>query len=119
MFGLKFGYAPNWADDLNMDMNPVALSATQKVHFTFARNIGKVQNLENIINTFCLLSDEYQKKAQLNIIGDGSNLANLKKLSNNNPNTIFHSKQMCEDMAKFYKASDFLIVSLIDKPIFQ
>jgi glycosyltransferase involved in cell wall biosynthesis len=78
-----------------------------------------VQNLENIINAFCLLSDEYQKKAQLNIIGDGSNLANLKKLSNNNPNIIFHGKQMREDMAKFYKASDFLIVSLIDEPIFS
>ena len=117
--GLKFGYAPNWADDLNMDMNPVALSATQKVHLTFAGNIGKVQNLENIINAFCLLSDEYQKKTQLNIIGDGSNLVSLKKLSNNNPNIIFHGKQMREDMAKFYKASDFLIVSLIDEPIFS
>jgi len=117
--GLKFGYAPNWADDLNMDMNPVAISATQKVHFTFAGNIGKVQNLENIINAFCLLSDEYQKKTQLNIIGDGSNLTNLKKLSDNNPNIIFHGKQMREDMAKFYKASDFLIVSLIDEPIFS
>lgn len=116
---LKFKYAPNWADDLNMDMNPIALSATQKVHFTFAGNIGKVQNLENIINAFCLLSDEYQKKTQLNIIGDGSNLANLKNISNDNPNIIFHGKQMREDMAKFYKASDFLIVSLIDEPIFS
>ena len=117
--GLKFGYAPNWADDLNMDMDPIALSVTQKVHFTFAGNIGKVQNLENIINAFCSLSDEYQKRSQLNIIGDGSNLTNLKKLSNNNSNIIFHGKQMREDMAKFYKASDFLIVSLIDEPIFS
>jgi glycosyltransferase involved in cell wall biosynthesis len=116
---LKFTYAPNWADDLDMDMNPIALSVTQKVHFTFAGNIGKVQNLENIISAFRLLSDEYQKKTQLNIIGDGSNLANLKKLSNNNPNIIFHGKQMRENMAKFYKASDFLIVSLIDEPIFS
>ena len=116
---LKFTYAPNWADDLDMDMNPIALSVIQKVHFTFAGNIGKVQNLENIINAFRLLSDEYQKRTQLNIIGDGSNLANLKKLSNNNPNIIFHGKQMRENMAKFYKASDFLIVSLIDEPIFS
>ena len=55
----------------------------------------------------------------MNIIGDGSNLINLKKLSNNNLNIIFHGKQIREDMAKFYKASDFLIVSLIDKPIFS
>jgi len=100
-------------------MIPVILSKTQKVHFTFAGNIGKVQNLENIIDAFLLLSDEYQKKAQLNIVGDGSNLVNLKKISNDNPNIIFHGKQKREDMAKFYKASDFLIVSLIDKPIFS
>ena len=123
--GLKFTYAPNWADNLDMDMDmdmgmdPISLSTTQKVNFTFAGNIGKMQNLDNIINAFCLLPDEYQKKSQLNIIGDGSNLANLKKLSNNNPNIIFHGKQIREDMAKFYKASDFLIVSLIDKPIFS
>jgi len=117
--GLKFNYAPNWADDLDMDMSPVIFSKTQKVHFTFAGNIGKVQNLENIIDAFLLLSDECQKKAQLNIVGDGSNLVNLKKISNNNPNIIFHGKQKREDMAKFYKASDFLIVSLIDKPIFS
>ena len=119
--GLKFNYAPNWADDLDldMDMDPIILSTTQKVNFTFAGNIGKVQNLDNIINAFYLLPDEYQKKAQLNIIGDGSNLIFLKKLSNNNPNIIFHGKQMRENMALFYKASDFLIVSLINEPIFS
>ena len=117
--GLKFTYAPNWADNLDMDFDPITLSTTQKVNFTFAGNIGKVQNLDNIINAFCLLPDEYQKKSQLNIIGDGSNLTFLKKLSNNNPNIIFHGKQMRENMAKFYKASDFLIVSLINEPIFS
>ena len=117
--GLKFNYAPNWADDLDMDIDPITLSGNQKIHFTFAGNVGKVQNLENIINAFCLLLGGYQKKSQLNIIGDGSNLIFLKKLSNNNPNIIFHGKQMQKDMAKFYRASDFLIVSLIDKPIFS
>ena len=117
--GLKFNYAPNWADDLDMDMDTIALSTSQKIHFTFAGNIGQVQNLDNIIDAFCLMSDEYQKESQLNIIGDGSNLIHLKKLSNNNPSIIFHGKQLREDMAKFYKASDFLILSLIDEPIFS
>ena len=117
--GLKFNYAPNWADDLDMDMDPITLSKNQKIHFTFAGNIGKLQNLENIVNAFCLLSDDYQKKSQLNIIGDGSNLIFLKELANNNPNIIFHGKQIRKDMAKFYKASDFLIVSLINEPIFS
>ena len=117
--GLKFNYAPNWADHLDMDADPITLAKNQKIHFTFAGNIGKVQNLENIINAFCSLPGEYKKKSQLNIIGDGSNLIFLKKLSNNSPNIIFHGKQMRKDMAKFYKASDFLIVSLIDEPIFS
>ena len=91
-----------------MDLESAKFSNDKKIHFTFAGNIGRLQNLENIINAFCLLSSEYQEKSQLNIIGDGSNLINLKKLSNNNPNIIFHGKQMREDMAKFYKASDFL-----------
>ena len=117
--GLKFNYAPNWPDNIDMDVAPIILSKTQKVHFTFAGNIGKMQNLENVINAFCLLPDEYQKKAQLNIIGNGSNLVNLKNLSNNNSHIVFHGLQALADMAKFYKASDFLIISLIDKPIFS
>lgn len=116
---MKFIYSPNWADDLNLDVEPAILSNTMNIHFTFAGNIGKVQNLENIINAFCLLPNNYQKKAQLNIIGDGSNLQHLKLIANRSSNIIFHGKKNREDMAKYYNASDFLIVSLIDKPIFS
>jgi len=116
---LTFNYLPQWADDLDMSIEPADLSADDKVHFTFAGNIGKVQNLENIINAFCLLFSEYQEKSQFNIIGDGSNLGNLKQLANNSPNIVFHGKKPRPDMASYYKASDFLIISLIDEPIFS
>jgi glycosyltransferase involved in cell wall biosynthesis len=116
---LKFNYLPNWADELNMKLEPKLLSQEYRVHFTFAGNVGKVQNLENIISAFFLLPVQYQSKSQINIIGDGSNINDLKLLANNNSNIVFHGKQKREDMAKFYKASDFLIVSLIDKPIFS
>jgi glycosyltransferase involved in cell wall biosynthesis len=117
---LTFHYLPNWADDLDDNLAPATLGKAKGVtHFTFAGNIGKVQNLENIINAFCLLSNECQEKSQLNIIGDGSNLDNLKLLTNNNPNIVFHGKKPRSDMASYYKASDFLIISLIDKPIFS
>ena len=59
------------------------------------------------------------KKAQLNIIGDGSNLDNLKKIANLNSNIIFHGKKDRSDMGSYYQASDFLIISLINKPIFE
>tara|TARA_B100000945_G_scaffold270553_1_gene231891 strand:- start:470 stop:1726 length:1257 start_codon:yes stop_codon:yes gene_type:complete len=116
---LKFNYAPNWADDLDVDMNPANIGSTKKVHFTFAGNVGKVQNLENIIRAYSDLSSEYQDRSQLNIIGDGSNLEHLRFIANNNSNIIFHGKKPRSDMASFYKASDFLIISLIDKPIFE
>ena len=114
-----FHYLPNWAIDLDMNSNPIELNKDEKVQFTFAGNTGKVQNLENIINAFCLLSNEYQEKYQFNIIGDGSNIGNLRLLANNNPNIVFHGKKQRSDMASYYKASDFLIISLIDKPIFS
>jgi len=117
---LTFNYLPQWADYLDENLASVTLGKAKGVtHFTFAGNIGKVQNLENIINAFCLLSSEYQEKSQLNIVGDGSNLDNLKLLANNNSNIVFHGKKPRPDMASYYKASDFLIISLIDKPIFS
>jgi len=116
---LTFNYLPQWADDLDMSKELADLGANDKIQFTFAGNVGKMQNLENIINAFCLLSSEYQEKSRLNIIGDGSNLDNLKLLANNNPNIIFHGKKPRSDMASYYKASDFLIISLIDEPIFS
>ena len=116
---LTFNYLPNWADELNISEKGIKLSQDEKVHFTFAGNIGKVQNLEKIIEAFFGLPESSQKKSQLNIIGDGSNLEYLKDLSSNNEKIVFHGKIKRSDMSKYYKSSDFLIVSLVDKPIFD
>jgi len=115
---LKFHYLPNWADDLDMSMSAATFSQEEKIHFTFAGNVGKVQNLENIILAFNQLDEKYAVQAQLNIVGDGSALEELK-LINTKQNVIFHGRKPRTDMAMYYKASDFLIVSLIDKPIFS
>ncbi|MGD9624405.1 MAG: glycosyltransferase family 4 protein [Arcobacter sp.] len=114
-----FHYLPNWADNLDMSMEPFKFSDDEKINFTFAGNIGKVQNLENIIKAYSALENEYLQKSQLNIIGDGSALEDLKILGSENKSIIFHGKKPRKDMAMYYKGSDFLIVSLIDKPIFS
>jgi len=116
---LTFKYFPQWADELDMSSDSIDLSADDKIQFTFAGNVGKLQNLENIVNAFCLLSNEYQKKSQFNIIGDGSSLDNLKLLASSNQNIVFHGKKPRSCMSGYYKATDFLIISLIDKPIFS
>ena len=114
----EFHYLPNWTDDLDMNMPIADLGGKNKVHLTFAGNIGKVQNLENIIKSLLSLPSEYQEKYQLNIIGDGSALPELQK-NITNSNIVFHGRKPRSEMAMYYKASDFLIVSLIDKPIFR
>lgn len=117
---LIYHYLPNWADDLDENLVPADLGKVDGVtHFTFAGNVGKMQNLENIVVAFSLLSNEYQNKSQLNIIGDGSNLEHLKLVATNSSNIIFHGKKPRSNMASYYMSSDFLIISLVDEPIFS
>lgn len=114
-------YAPNWGDYLNKDLEKFSFSADNKIHFTFAGNIGRVQNLDNIIEAFGRLDNKYLNKTQLNIIGDGSHLEKLKSTVNENnyKNIIFWGRKPREEIYKYLEASDFLIVSLIDKEIFS
>ncbi|MGJ0363438.1 glycosyltransferase family 4 protein [Aliarcobacter cryaerophilus] len=114
-------YAPNWADYLDKDLEKIRFSNDDKIHFTFAGNIGSVQNLENIIESFGKIDDKYFEKAQLNIIGDGSHLEKLQNIVKKNSfkNIIFWGRKPREEIYKYLSASDFLIVSLIDKEIFS
>lgn len=115
-----FHYLPNWADELNNNSKLKDLGKFKETtHFTFAGNIGKLQNLENIIKAYNLLSADYQYRSQLNIIGDGSNLDKLKLIAKNNSNIVFHGRKQSSEMTGYYKGSDFLIISLIDEPVFS
>ena len=117
----KIEYFPNWADKLDEDLAPFKFSQNENVQFTFAGNVGTVQNLDNIIKTFGNLESDDLQKAQLNIIGDGSYLETLKKLvkKSNFQNIVFWGRKPRNEMSKYFQASDFLIVSLVNKPIFS
>ena len=117
----KIEYFPNWADKLDENLTPFEFSQNEKVHFTFAGNIGTVQNLDNIIKAFGSLKSADLQKAQLNIIGDGSYLEALKELvkKSNFQNIVFWGRKRRGEMSKYFQASDFLIVSLVNKPIFS
>ncbi len=117
----KIIHAPNWTDDLDVNLEEFSFSDKDYLHFTFAGNIGTVQNLDNVILGFSSLEDKYLNKIQLNIIGDGSYLSNLKKLVEKNKikNVIFWGRKPKKEITRYLEASDFLIVSLVDKPIFS
>ena len=114
-------YAPNWADKLDESYQQFSFSQDEKVHFTFAGNIGTVQNLDNIIKAFGYIDKNLFQRAQLNIIGDGSYLEELKLLVKKEKisNVVFWGRKPRKEMQRYFQASDFLIVSLIDKPIFS
>lgn len=113
-------YAPNWAEDIDMQIKNEYQKKRKKIlEFTFAGNIGKFQNLDIIVSTYLSLPREYKNKSRLNIIGDGSSLQRLKKIANDSPNVVFHGRKEVDEMRYYYQISDFLIISLIDKPVFS
>ena len=96
---LIFNYLPQWADDLNMKLKPIVFSNDNKIQFTFAGNVGKFQNLENIIKAFLLISEDNQKISQLNIIGDGTKVnVQIPIVSYDNSNNIRIAQ---EDLQEF------------------
>ena len=114
-------YAPNWADYLDKNLESFSFSEEKKIHFTFAGNIGAIQNLDNIIKAFALIDEKHLNKLQLNIIGDGSHLDNLREFVKKKKykNIIFWGMKPREEINRYLQASDFLIVSLIDKQVFS
>ena len=70
--------APNWPQTENIKSQKSSIILEPgKMHFTFTGNVGKVQNLENVIIGF---RNAALQDAQLNIIGDGSHLGFLKSM---------------------------------------
>lgn len=111
-------FVPNWS---LMKYTPGgSKSLPGKFNFTFAGNVGKVQNLEYVIRGFASFVLDHPN-VYLNIIGDGSFLNNLKELvqQENIVNVNFMGRKPLNEMSDYYEASDVLILSLKDVPIYE
>lgn len=111
-------FAPNWS---LMEYNPIGkVNLSGEFNFTFAGNIGKVQNLDNVVRGFGLFVKN-NPKAYLNIIGDGSYLNELKGIVSNENivNVNFTGRIPLSDMPDYYQASDVLIISLKNVPLYE
>jgi len=119
--GKTISHFPNWPT-----VTPAGAGAgpgvklSDRFNFTFAGNIGKVQNLENVIRGFGLASAG-NDGIQLNIIGDGSHLEALKEIAraDNIRNVVFWGRKEQEEMPAYFNASDVMVISLNDAPIFN
>ena len=89
--------------------------------FTFAGNVGKVQNLEHVVRAFAGFIKTTNANSELHIVGDGSNLNDIKEISNdlNCDKIKYFGRKAVSEMPQIYSNSDVLIISLIDKPIFK
>ena len=112
-------YAPNWIPEY-ITISP-SVSPFRPVRvFTFAGNIGKVQNLENVIIGFTK-ARSYVPNIELHILGDGSSLQDLEKIvkERNYENIIFYGKKNIAEVNSYFEKSDVLIISLKEDPLFE
>ncbi|HNW45628.1 MAG TPA: glycosyltransferase family 4 protein [Elusimicrobiales bacterium] len=86
-------------------------------NFTFAGNVGKLQNLGNVLRGFGLAAAA-QPGLTLNIVGDGSHLEELKDLARreNISGVVFWGRRPGGEMPAFFRASDVMVVSLNNSP---
>lgn len=111
-------WVPNWPLVNGFSEKKEELS--NGFNFTFAGNIGKVQNLDNVVRAFKTVSEKHPT-AFLNIVGDGSFLELLKRICIDEKitNVNFTGRKPVNKMPNFFAASDVLLISLIDVDLYD
>jgi len=118
--GKQIQHFPNWPTITPGQPGDTGLKLSSKFNFTFAGNVGKVQNLDNVLRGFGLASAE-NDDIQLNIVGDGSHLERLKAItvSEKIRNVVFWGRKKQSEMPAYFSASDVMVISLLDEPVFN
>lgn len=104
-------YAPNWLRHVENAESAVRL-APEKFHFTFTGNVSRFQNLINLIEGFAKADME---NTQLNIVGDGSYLTEVKEAATKSgaKNVVFHGRRPYNEMYDVMMQSDVLLLPLM------
>ena len=114
----KMAYLPQHAGDgmLNMDLGKgegQESLVTRRVDFLFAGNLGKGQRLDVIVEAARILGR--RKDYKIHFVGEGrmrGELENMVKEYDLQDNVIFYGNQKREDMPRFYKIADALLITL-------
>lgn len=109
-------FFPNWPT-VDPRGEEVPQPLPQGFNFTFAGNIGKLQNLDNVVKGFALAVKQ-QPELRLNIVGDGSHFEALRDLAAREgaAGILFWGRKPSSEMPGFFRASDVLVISLGDSP---
>lgn len=80
------------------------------IDLMFAGNIGAAQSVDTIIKAAKLISDI--PNLRWHIVGDGSELENLRAMTKTMENVIFHGRKALEEMPKYYAMADAMLVTM-------
>ena len=108
----RMAYLPQHAGDgmLNMDLRAEDNGIAD---FMFAGNLGKGQRLDVIVKAAQILGR--RKDYKIHFVGDGrmrGELENMVKEYGLQDNVVFYGNQKREDMPRFYKMADALLITL-------
>lgn len=87
------------------------------IDLMFAGNIGSAQSVKTIIEAARILRNE--KKIRWHIVGDGSELENIQKLSREYElnSVFFHGRKSIEEMPQYYNMADAMLVTMLNDDI--
>ena len=104
-------YAPNWLRPVNSVTSELRLPA-DKINFTFTGNVSRYQNLINTVEGFAKAGLE---NAQLNIVGDGSYLDEVKYHAEKigAQGVVFHGRRPYKEMYDILTQSQVLVLPLM------
>lgn len=119
----KIEYIPQWAEDLyknnNINDENIEKLYSDKTNIVFAGNIGKAQSIDTIINAANTCKEN--KNIQWIILGDGSEKKYLdeKVVELDLHNVKALGRKPIEDMPKYFKKADALLVTLTKEELFK
>ena len=113
--GERIGYHPQYADS-RFDQLKENQDSKETIDLLFAGNIGAAQSLDTVLHAAKELED--QASLRWHIVGDGSELQNLKDLAQKLElkSVIFHGRKPLEEMPAYYAMADAMLVTLTDDP---
>ena len=107
-------YLPQYAEDI---FSPEACKKVpdEFIDLMFAGNIGTMQSVETIIEAAKLTQDV--ENLRWHIVGDGSEIDNIKNLAKELNNVYFYGRQPIDEMPRYYAMADAMLVTMKKDPI--
>lgn len=102
-------YLPQYAETIFLPSSCKKLP-NEFIDLMFAGNIGTAQSIKTIITAAKLCKDI--KNLRWHIVGDGTEVKNLKNMAQGMENIIFYGYQPIDKMPEFYSMADVMLVTM-------